>query len=262
MKKGSYETEKEETEIRYGERRVFAEICQPKKPGRYPAVILSHGYNGSGSDFAMESEYFASYGFLTLAIDFCGGSSRSRSSGVSTEMSVVTETEDLLAVLDAVKKMPQADAEHIFLFGGSQGGLVSSLAAARREQDVRGLVMYYPAFCIPDDWRKKYPDPEQLPGTVEFWNLTLGERYIRDACALDAYAAAAPYRREILIIHGDSDEVVPVDYSLRLQKTCENARLLILPREAHGYTPEGTAEAAEAALMFLQRLCGNGQKAS
>lgn len=258
MEKGKFAVQKSTAEIPYESRRVHGDLYVPEGAGRYPAVILSHGYNGCGTDFAQEGEYFASHGFLALAIDFCGGSTRSRSSGASTEMSVRTETEDLCAVLDFVEELPEVDAERIFLFGGSQGGLVSALAAARRESEVRGLVMYYPAFCIPDDWKRQYPESDQIPETTEFWGLMLGAVYFRDACAMEPYGLAGAYHKETLIIHGDEDEIVPLSYSTRLQETYERARLLILPQEKHGFSEAGGAEAAEAALCFLRRQCRSG----
>lgn len=42
----------------------------------YPAVILSHGYNGHQTDFARACEYFANTGIACAALTFCGGSTR------------------------------------------------------------------------------------------------------------------------------------------------------------------------------------------
>lgn len=253
MNKGKFAVHKSMVSICYGEKSIWGDLYVPEEPGKFPAVILCHGYNGCGTDFAAECEYFASYGFVALAIDFCGGSFKSRSSGKTTEMSICTETEDLCAVLDYVKEMDQVDPERIFLFGGSQGGLVCALAAARKEAKVRALAVYYPAFCLYDDWRERYPEEAQILEEFDFWELRLGARYVRDARNTEPYGLAKQYRQEVLIIHGDEDEIIPLSYSLRLQETYESARLLILPGEKHGFSEKGGEEAAEAVLRFFQR---------
>lgn len=74
----------------------------------------------------------------------------------SLEMTVLTEKEDLSTVLDYVKNQPFVDSNHIFLMGCSQGGFVSALLAAERENEIEKLILNYPALCICDDCRKGY----------------------------------------------------------------------------------------------------------
>lgn len=48
---------------------------------------------------------FAAWGYATYCFDFCGGSpdEEERSDGKSTDMTVLTERDDLIAVMDYVK---------------------------------------------------------------------------------------------------------------------------------------------------------------
>lgn len=45
-------------------------------------------------------------GFATYNFDFCGGGFGSRSAGTMLEMSVLTEAEDLNAIIDHFKAVP------------------------------------------------------------------------------------------------------------------------------------------------------------
>lgn len=65
-----------------------------------PMVILSHGFNGSGDDFTEYAKVLVENGMGACIFDFCGGSLRSKSDLSTTEMTVFTEKEDLLAVID------------------------------------------------------------------------------------------------------------------------------------------------------------------
>lgn len=65
-------------------------------------------------------------------------------------MSIFTEQTDLEAVMNNQLGQEFVDAENLFLMGISQGGMVSPLTAAVHPETIRGLVLLYPAFCIPE----------------------------------------------------------------------------------------------------------------
>lgn len=245
----------EEIRIPNGEKEIFGVLYKPETDGKCPVVILSHGYNGSNADFVGECEYFASMGIAAFAYDFCGGSVNSKSSGESTDMTVFTEKEDLKAVLDYIRTLEIVDPEQIFLFGGSQGGLVTALTAEERAEDVKGLVLYFPAFNIPDDWRNTYPTVEEIPEILEFWGLNLGKEFFVSLHDFETFENIGTFHENVLIIHGDEDAIVPLSYAIKAQETYENAELVILPGEGHGFSEEGGVEARELAGRFIQKNC-------
>ena len=103
-------------------REIYGVSYMPDMKEKCPIVIFSHGYNGTNVDFAMHSEYLATRGIGAYCFDFCGGSVHSKSDLNTNEMTIFTEKEDLSAVIDTIKDWEQVDQDHIFLFGGSQGG--------------------------------------------------------------------------------------------------------------------------------------------
>ena len=78
--------------------------------------------------------------------DFCGGSLNGNSDvDFHWNMTVMTEKEDLSAVIDFVKTKDYVDQDHLFLLGQSQGGLIGALAAADRKEDVAAMLPVYPS---------------------------------------------------------------------------------------------------------------------
>lgn len=243
----------EELIINNGENEIYGKLYVPEGKGKHPAVILSHGYNGTNEDFVSECTYFAENGYLAYAYDFCGGSAQSKSSGKSTDMTIFTEKGDLTAVYNYIENMESVDPQRIFLCGGSQGGLVSALAAEQLKDKVRGLVLYFPAFNIPEDWRKRYASADEIPQSLEFWGLTLGQGFFMSIRDFETFENIGAYSKNVLIVYGANDDIVLIEHVLAAQQVYKSARLIILPNEGHGFSPDGAKEAMEFALHFMEQ---------
>ncbi|MDE7308537.1 MAG: alpha/beta fold hydrolase [Lachnospiraceae bacterium] len=243
----------EELCIQNGENTIYGKLYVPVEEGKHPVIILSHGYNGTNNDFVNECKYYAQNGYLAYAFDFCGGSGGSKSTGKTTDMTIFTEKSDVLAIFDYFQTMENVDTEQIFLFGGSQGGLVTALAAEERAEKVKGMILYFPAFSIPDDWRKNYPDIEKIPETVDFWGLKLGRNFFTDIHDFYTFDNIGSYDKDVLILHGDRDEIVPLSYSVEAQKKYPHAELITMNGEGHGFSPTGANTAKEKVLEYLQK---------
>ena len=241
-----------ELKIQNGENTIYGKIYRPSGEGKHPAIILSHGYNGVNSDFTNECTYYAKNGYIAYAYDFCGGSARSKSTGKSTDMTISSEKSDLLAVFDYIYSMDEVDKDNVVVFGGSQGGLVSTLVTEERADKVRALALYYPALCVPDDWKKKYPNLDEVPETFDFWGLMLGKGFVEDIHKLDVFATIGNYQGNVLILHGDKDEIVPYSYSEKAVALYPNAELVEMKGEGHGFSPAGGKIAMEKVLEFMK----------
>ena len=94
------------------------------------------------------------------------------------------------------------------MFGGSQGGLISAMAAADRKDDVKGLILLYPAFCIADNWNSRFKREDDIPSKLELWGMELGNTFFRTLRGFDLHTYISRFERPVLIMHGDRDEVV------------------------------------------------------
>ena len=190
---------------------------------KLPAVIMSHGFGGCQAEMSGWAERLAEMGLAVYTYDFCGGG-RGISDGDTADMTVLTEREDLATVLAYVQALPYTDNDRIVLWGFSQGGFVSALAAARIGEQIRGLVLIYPAFCIPDDGRAGVMpgtpgfDPDHIPEILMAGDMRVGKAYVEVSQKIDIYREIVKYRGNVLIVHGLSDAMVNYNYSVHAYK--------------------------------------------
>ena len=186
---------------------------------KLPAVIMSHGFGGCQAEMSGWAERLAETGLAVYTYDFCGGG-RGISDGDTADMTVLTEREDLATVLAYVQALPYTDNDRIVLWGFSQGGFVSALAAARIGEQIRGLGLIYPAFCIPDDGRAGVMpgtpgfDPDHIPEILMAGDMRVGKAYVEVSQKIDIYREIVKYRGNVLIVHGLSDAMVNYNYSV------------------------------------------------
>jgi len=233
---------------------IFGQIYLPGDgTGSYPTVIIGHGIGGSYSNNVDNAEYFADHGIAAYVFDFIGGSTYTMSDGSMQEMSVLTETADMAAVLDELKGQPFVDGSRVFLMGESQGGCVAALAALDHASEIAGLVLVYPAFCIPDYVHQAFGSLDELPDTATIFGQTVGKRYFADAWNLDIYGALTGYEGDVLILHGSKDLVVPLTYSQRAAQAYPNAELVVLEGAAHGFSGTDRETEREDALAYFMK---------
>jgi len=153
---------------------IWGEICLPEKAeGKLPVVITSHEFNMTHESMAGYAGRFAEAGIAAYVFDYCGGSKESRSGGSMMDLSWLTEIEDLKAVIGMIKDQPFTDPGRIFLMGGSMGGSVAALTAADLGDEIRGLVLLYPALKGPETARKNFASKESMPEIISATTATM-----------------------------------------------------------------------------------------
>ena len=241
-----------EERIAHRGREIYGKLYLPE--GRsVAAAVFSHGFNGSHADFTPFAERLAAEGVAAFCYDFCGGSVNAGGGFPTESMTLTTELEDLLAVMDFILSGERTRGCPLFLFGASQGGLVSALAAARRQADVRGAALLFPALCIPEDWRARFPSRADIPEKYALWGMTLGKAFFEDAYELDVFAKIAAYTGPVLLMHGDADAVVPLSYSVRARDTYARAELVLFEGEGHGFSMQGNEKVYVLFADFIRK---------
>lgn len=237
--------------ISHHDRTIDATYYKPDRKGCLPLVIFSHGYNGHKEDFAVSAKYFADNGIGAVCYTFCGGSTRDVSGFPTTEMTLFTEKEDLNAVIDAVRSWKWVDSSQIYLFGGSQGGMVSALAAEERNKEICALILLYPAFCIADNWNSRFKSIEDIPDTETLWEMTLGRRFFETIRDFRIKERIGQFDGKVLLMHGTDDSVVSIEYSVWASEQYADARLEMFAGEEHGFSEEGNRRMEAMALYFI-----------
>lgn len=229
--------------------------------GKMPAVILSHELGATLDRVKGYGEALAEAGYVTVCFDFCGGGYGSRSDGNVLDMSVLTEKADLEAALEEVRGWDFVDVDSIYLMGNSQGGVVTAMTAAEHRDEIRAVVLVYPAFCIYDDVHEMFDSPEEIPETHRLLGMLLGQRYFLDTWDQEPYALIQEYGKDILLIHGSRDSIVPLPYSDKLAETVENVEYHVIQGADHGFLGKDFALAVSYITNFLNSAQTGGEAA-
>ena len=249
------ETGRSAIKVEHHGRTVHGDVFIPEEES-FPLVIFSHGYNGYKDDFRESADYLMDEGIAARTLTFCGSGGRDPSGFGTTNMTLFTEEEDLSALMDYAMQIEGFNGS-LYLLGGSQGGIVSAMAAEKRQDDIKGMVLLFPAFSIPDNWNNtnypvdRYPTPESIPESFDFWGVELGRGFVLALRDLDIYANMADFQKPVLILHGTNDNIVPISYSQRAAKTYPNAELVTYNGEGHGFTPATMRDVEERLLEFI-----------
>ena len=221
------------------------------------AVIISHGFLANQSTTRDYALTLAEDGFLTVTFDFNGGGIGSKSDGKTVDMTLLTEKEDLLSVVAAVQA--QYHPASISLMGCSQGGFVSALTAKELGKGtVSGLILFYPALCIPDDARKGHMmfyrfDPNNVPDILGHIPMKLGGDYARVVMDMDPFEEIRGYDGPTLLVHGTEDNVVNINYARKAKDcfaVCEYHEII---GGGHGFSGKHDEEAKQILRAFIKR---------
>ena len=248
------QAETRELWIDNGSRHIYGELFTPpdaRDDG--PVAIIAHGFNGTADYGRNYFDVMGRLGYRCYTLDFPCGSVRSRSDSNTLNMSILDEVSDLRAVVGYFRKQGH---RHVVLIGESQGGLVSALTAAELQDEVSQLVLVYPALCIPDNWRQRYPRVEDIQDVTELWGVKMGRRFFEEIHDMHSLDLIGQYRGPVLIVQGDADRVVSMDDSRRAQQLYRpGTRLHVIPGAGHGFKPHELQQEMQQLEQFL--LPGN-----
>lgn len=210
---------------------------EPQSGDTRSAVVFLHGYGANGADLlgladpladhlpdtlfvapdAPENCAGSPFGYQWFPIPWIDGSSEEESS-----RGMQQAVEDLNAFLDALMVDEDLLPEQVCLFGFSQGTMMSLHVAPRREDPVAGIVAF----------SGRLLEPELLADEVQS-------------------------RMPILLVHGDQDDVVPVQSLPQAAEALQNAGFNdvyahVMKGTAHGIAPDGLS----VALAFIRDQLG------
>lgn len=250
-----YKFETRDLTVDTGEHIIFGQLLIPQgAEGKLPTVIVSHGLGSNGKNAKdLVGVSLAMSGFQVYCYDFYGGSMHSASGGDMWDMTVFTEKADLEAVISKIKALDTTDMENLFLLGESQGGFVTAITAVEHPE-IRAVIEYYPALCIPEDARARHGSKENIPERENLGGNMLGRAYSESVWDYDVFGVIGAYKGPVLIIHGDNDKVVNISYGKKAAEVYKHAEFVTLPGEIHGFTGEGRKKAALLSYEFLQRV--------
>ena len=202
---------------------------------KQPAVILSHSSSLTHEAMSGYALAIAKMGYAAYCFDFCGGSDKSKSDGKTDEMTVFTEVEDLRAVVKTVKSQGYVEPSEVYLLGSSQGGLVSALLADECPDDFAGMILFYPAFNIPE-MVKMFSGFGNWGDFGDFGGMmSMSEAYINSIKDFDVWSHIGKFSKPVCIIHGTADMIVPIANSEKAVGLYPSATLNKIEGANHGF---------------------------
>ncbi len=217
---------------------LAGELHIPSRHKVHPALCICHGIPAAPPDptdrgYTPLAQCFCLAGFVTLIFNFRG---TGRSQG---NLDILGWTRDLRAALDFLYNLKATDKTRLCLLGFSGGAAVSVYAAAH---DPR--VSLVVACACPADFHSLHQTETPLeaiqrfrqigavrdkdfPPSIEQWQK--GFETITPVNSVDRISP-----RPLLLVHGDADELIPLEHARRLyQKAKEPKELKVIPRAKH-----------------------------
>nr|WP_211338207.1 alpha/beta fold hydrolase [Brevibacillus gelatini] len=182
---------------------------------KYPLVVICHGFIGSRVGvnrlFVKAARELAAHGFGVLRFDYGGCGESDGDYGAGGLDVLLKQTRD---VLDYVAGLEHVDQERITLIGHSLGGAVSVLTASQ-DKRIHSLALWAPVAQPFDDivrivGEQEYQDALTLGNTDHNGYLLTG-RFFQSLHGAQPLRHAKQFEGDVLILHGNRDDVIPVD---------------------------------------------------
>lgn len=209
------------------------------RPGPWPCVVTLHGLMSSkdSEKYVLVGEEFSRRGIAVCRFDFrgCG-----ESQGAVAETTVAQRVADARAVVRRMREHPALNGR-VGLLGSSLGAYVALFVA---REDLRIKVVA--AWATPADLEDFAASPESVR------EYDLGDPFIEEL-KTQRYLRAPVGVRYCLFVHGDRDDLVPVDHAQRVYASALSPRRLqVIPGGDHPLTdPAHRRRAVQASLEWV-----------
>lgn len=196
-----------------------------------PVVVMCHGFGSSKEKSSKNlAQKLVQKGISALRFDFTGCG---ESEGSLDQLIPSTGLNDLESTINATK------VKNFALYGSSFGGYVSLLYVSKRS--VLALALKNPV----SDWAPIISN--EVGGKVR-------ENILNDVKGIDIYEKVKNLNIPVLIIHGDKDDVVPIEQSKKLVKSLKGEKHLEIIKGAdHDILGEDLERASNLIADFFQK---------
>jgi pimeloyl-ACP methyl ester carboxylesterase len=193
-----------------------------KQQEKRQAIIICHGFIGSriGVDrlFVKTARALAAEGSYVLRFDYAGCGESTGDYGALGFESMIGQTR---TAIDYIADMECVDPRRIVLLGHSLGGAVAIMTAVR-DRRVKRLALWSPVAYPFNDIvriteRSRYDEAIQT-GSTDYQGYSLQPAFFNSLQEHQPFQSAVKFGGEVLLVHGTSDELIPVDYSFLYQK--------------------------------------------
>lgn len=239
LEKRKEETAKQEcVTLEVNSQKLRGTVHLPPGKGPFPAVALFHGFTGQRMEphfiFVKLSRLLARNNIIAARFDFRGSG---ESEGEFEKMTVFTEVEDGMRIMDFLAEHPLVNRKHLGIVGLSLGGCIARLVATERD-DIRCLVLWSAVADLEKIMKQNQEEHnEELTqkGYVDLGGNKVGKEFWAALPQVKKLETLSRYQGKTLIIHGTGDDVVPLEQAYRFKKVLPSSRLKKIEGANHTY---------------------------
>jgi dipeptidyl aminopeptidase/acylaminoacyl peptidase len=255
---GLQKMEVQEVRLKADGLELVGELHIPSRDKVHPALCICHGipavpHDPTDKGYSLLAQRFCHAGFATLIFNFRG---TGKSEG---NLDILGWSRDLQAALDFLYNLKEVDKNHFCLLGFSGGAAVSVYAAAhdprvspvitgacpadfrslrQREMPLNTIRRFRQIGAIRD---------KDFPPSIEGW-----QRGFETVSPINWVDRISP--RPLLLVHGDADELIPLEHAYRLYRKAKQPKeLKVIPGAKHKMRLEKAA--MDFVLDWLKARC-------
>jgi alpha/beta superfamily hydrolase len=237
---------------------LVGELHVPSRDKIHPTLCICHGIPATPPDptdtgYAQLAQRFCNAGFNTLIFNFRG---TGKSEG---NLDILGWSQDLRAAIDFLYNLKQVDKAHFYLLGFSGGAAVSVYTAAQDPRVSAAVTCACPADFhslsqkeTPLDTIQRFRQigairAKDFPPSIEDW-----QKGFETITPINCVDKISP--RSLLLVHGDADELIPLEHAHKLYKKAKEPKeLKIIPGAKHRMRLEKSA--MDFVLDWLKARC-------
>ena len=203
-------------------------LAHVNKPENMPAILMPHGGPESHDKFGFQwmAQYFANRGYLVIQPQFRG------SSGFGHELTRQGYGEwgkkmqdDLSDGVNHLAKKGMIDPDKVCIVGWSYGGYAALAGASFTPELFKCVISINGVSDLEEMMRTEKRDYGKHHWVVSYWNKVIADENVAD----DFMESISPINHvkkitaPVLLIHGEDDNIVPIDQSEEMADALESA---------------------------------------
>lgn len=241
--------------INNSNRKIHAKLSMPDKK-TFPLAIVVHGLTGH-----MEEEHIVAVadtakrcGYATLRVEMFG---HGQSDGKFEDHDLLKWIDGMMCVIEHARNIE--GVEQIVLIGHSQGGLLTMIMGGLFGDVLDAIIPMSPAILINTEAKEGKFFHEQVaengayPRVLEMPDRKLSGNYLRAATLFSIEDLIIRFQGPVLLIHGNEDQSVPYEDSVKASKMYSHARLETINGADHCYHGK-VHEMVNALYPFLEEI--------
>ncbi|MFP3257872.1 MAG: alpha/beta fold hydrolase [Caldivirga sp.] len=221
--------------VNLGDGWIFNIIDKPNEPGKYPVVIMFHGFTGthieSGRLYVDIARELCGSGLATVRFDY---RNHGDSSGPFEDFSIDNAIEDAAFMVKYALGLEFIDPSRVAFLGLSMGGYITLRTYERMSTVPRALVLLSPA--IDFSGLSRVVEQGLRGDYVYFGPYRLKLNNVIKLANSNAMGVAELVNVPILIIHSVDDKAVPYQQSVEFHSRVKHSDKTLILLDKGGHT--------------------------